>query len=153
MNTLSSLVLSVFAYLGPSGRLQWKSPCCRKISWKWVKFIEKTGFILTCALIVVAQSLFPHENNVTLRCFTTYSLKRFISYNSDNSVQIVIIMGNTCIPLQNNCLNVLLRWLSQYNHCFAMKTMSSFDFSVLAYLGPVTRLQWTHHCCRKFLWK
>ena len=59
MNTLSSLVLSVFAYLGPLGQLQWKNPCCRKISWKWEKLIEKTGFIRTFALIVVVQSVFP----------------------------------------------------------------------------------------------
>ena len=111
MNTLSSLVLSVFAYLGPLGRLQWKNPCCRKISWKWEKLIEKTGFIRTFALIVVVQSVFLHENNVSLRCFTTYSLKRFISCNSDNIMQTVIIIGNMCILWQIYVLNKILVWI------------------------------------------
>ena len=73
-----------------------------------MKVIEKTGFILTCALIVVVQSLCPNENNVTLRCFTTYSLKRFISCNSDNSVQTVIIIGNMCILWQHHVLSRFL---------------------------------------------
>ena len=38
-----------------------------------------------------------HKNSVSLRVLNTYSLKRFISCNSDNSVQPVIIIGNACI--------------------------------------------------------
>ena len=50
----------------------------------------------------------PYENSVSLRFCTTCSLKRFIRCNSDNSVQAVIINGNTCILRHNHVLNVLL---------------------------------------------
>jgi len=62
-----------------------------------VKFIEKTCFIRTFPLIVVVQSMFPHLNSVSLRFFNTWSLKGHISCNSENSVQTVITIGNTCI--------------------------------------------------------
>ena len=38
-----------------------------------------------------------HKNSVSLRVLNTYSLKRFISCNSDNRVQTDIIIRNTCI--------------------------------------------------------
>ena len=50
-----------------------------------------------------------HKNSVSLRVLNTYSLKRFISCNSDNSVQTVIIIGNSCISWQHHLLNVFLR--------------------------------------------
>ena len=53
----------------------------------------------------------PHENSVSLRVLNTCSLKRFISCNSDNWVQTVIIIGNACILWQHNVLNVFLRRL------------------------------------------
>ena len=46
------------------------------------------------------------DNSVSLRVCTTYSLKRFISRNSDNCVRKVIMIGDTCIPSQNHVLNV-----------------------------------------------
>ena len=62
-----------------------------------MKFIGKTCFIRTFALILVVQLMFPHENSVSLRVFNTCSLKRGISCNSDKSGQTVKIIGNTCI--------------------------------------------------------
>ena len=52
-----------------------------------------------------------HKNSVSLRVLNTYSLKRFISCNSDNSVQPVIIIGNACILWQHHLLNVFSRGL------------------------------------------
>ena len=153
MKTLSSLILSVFAYLGPLGRLKWQHPCCRKMSWKWLKFIEKTCFIPTFALILVAESSFPHENSVSLRCFTTYSLTGFISCNSDNSVQTVIIIGNMYSLWENHVVNMFLGWILHYNQCLGMTTLSRFVLSMFAYLGPVGRLQWESPCCRNISWK
>ena len=73
--------------------------------------IEKTCVIHTFALILVASTMFPDENDVSLRVLNTCSLKRLISCNSDNCVQTVIIIGNTCILWQHHVLNVLLRGL------------------------------------------
>ena len=83
----------------------------------------------------------PHENSVSLRCFTTCIVRRFIDCNSDNSVQTVIIIGNTCSLWQNHVLNVFSRLILHYKHCVAMTTLSSLAFSVFAYLGPLDRLQ------------
>ena len=69
-----------------------------------MKFIQETCCISTYALILVVQSMFPHENSVVSRYFTTCSLKRFISCNSDNSVQTVIITGNTYFPWQHQVI-------------------------------------------------
>ena len=74
-----------------------------------MKFIEETCFIHTFALILVGYLTFPYENSVCLRLFKTCSLKRFISSNSDNCVQTVIIIGNTYVLWQNHVLNVFLR--------------------------------------------
>ena len=41
--------------------------------------------------------MFPHENSVRVPIFTTCSLKRFISFDSDNWVQTVIMIGNAFI--------------------------------------------------------
>ena len=49
--------------------------------------------------------MFPIENSVSLRCGTTWSLKRFISCNNDNSVEIVIIIGNRFILWDKHVLN------------------------------------------------
>ena len=48
---------------------------------------------------------------IALVCdFAIYAaLKRFISCNSENSVQNVIFTGNTCFLGQNHVLNVYLR--------------------------------------------
>ena len=53
--------------------------------------------------------MFPHENSVSLRVVTSCSLKRFISCNSVNSMETVIIIGTTFILCQNNILDVFLR--------------------------------------------
>ena len=53
--------------------------------------------------------MFPYETRASLCVLATCSLKRFISGNSDNSVQTVIIIGSTCVLLQNHALNVFLR--------------------------------------------
>ena len=41
--------------------------------------------------------MFPNENSISLRFFITCILKRFISCDTDNSVQADIIIGITCI--------------------------------------------------------
>ena len=51
----------------------------------------------------------PHENSVKLRVLNTCSLHRFISCNSENCVQAVRIIGNTCSLRQNHVLNEFLR--------------------------------------------
>ena len=114
MKPLSSVVVSVVAYLDQLGLLQWPNICCRSMSKKYVKFIETTCFIRTCTLILVVYSMFPHENSVSLRFFNTSRLKRFITCNSDNSVETVIIIGNTFILWDKHYLNVCLRWISHY---------------------------------------
>ena len=53
--------------------------------------------------------MFPNENSVSLRVFTAYSLNRFISCNSDISVETVIITGNPLVLWENHYLNVFLR--------------------------------------------
>ena len=58
------------------------------------------------------------------------ALKCFISVDSDNSVQTVIIIGNTCILLGNHVLNVFLRLIEHYKHCFPMKSLASLVFTV-----------------------
>ena len=63
-------------------------------------------FIDSSSLVNVSD-----KNSVSLRVLNTYSLKRFISCNSDNSVQTVIIIGNACISWQHHLLNVFLRGL------------------------------------------
>ena len=73
-----------------------------------MKLIEKTYCIRTFALILEVKSMFPYENSVSLRFCTTCRLRRFISCNNDNSVQTVIINGNTCILRHKHVLNVLL---------------------------------------------
>ena len=85
--------------------------------------------------------MFPHENSVSLCCITICSLRRFIDCNSDNSVQTVIIIGNTCSLWQNHVLNVFSSLILHYKHCFAMTTLSSLAFSVFAYFGPFGHLQ------------
>ena len=142
MTALSSLVFSLFAYVSLLWPLNWKNQWWRKTSWKWVKFIEKTCFIHTFSLFLVGYLMFPYENSVCLRFFKTCSLKHFISSNSDNCVQTVIIIGNTYVLWQNHVLNVFLRWIWHYKHCFAMKTLSSLVFSLFAYLGLSRRLKW-----------
>ena len=52
--------------------------------------------------------MFPNENSVSLRVLTTCSL-RFISCNSDISVETVIITGNTLVLWENHYLNVFSR--------------------------------------------
>ena len=84
--------------------------------------------------------MFPNENSVSLRCFNTCSLKRFISCNSDNCVQTVIVIGIKSIPCQNHFLSVFLRIIYHYKHCVAMKTRSSLAFSMFAFLGLFGRL-------------
>ena len=149
MRPLYGLVFSVFAYLVPLGLLQWRQTFCRKTLWKWVKFIRKTCFIVTFTVILVVWSMLPDENSVSLRCFTTFNLKRDIRWNSDNSVQAVIIIGNTCILWQNNVLNINLRWSKHFKHCLAMTTLSSLVFSVFGYLGALGQLKWKHTCWNK----
>ena len=53
--------------------------------------------------------MLPNENRVSLLVFTTYNLNRFISCNSDISVETVIITGNTLVLWENHYLNVFLR--------------------------------------------
>ena len=45
--------------------------------------------------------MIPYKNSVSLRFHKTWSLTRCMNCNSDNSVQIVIFSGNTCIIWQN----------------------------------------------------
>ena len=47
--------------------------------------------------------MFPYENSVSLWFLTTCSLKRFMSGNSDNCVETVLIIGGTCTPWQKPC--------------------------------------------------
>ena len=53
-------------------------------------------------------NIFSTENSVSLHYFTTCSLKRFISCNSDNSVEKIIIIGNMFILWDKHVLNGLL---------------------------------------------
>ena len=53
--------------------------------------------------------MFSNENSVSLRVFTTCSLNRVISCNSDISVETVIITGNTFVLWENHYLNVFLQ--------------------------------------------
>ena len=53
--------------------------------------------------------MFSNENSVSLRVFTTCSLNRVISCNSDISVETVIIIGNTFVLWENHYLNVFLQ--------------------------------------------
>ena len=48
--------------------------------------------------------MFPPESGVSVHCFTTWSLKGFISCNNETGVQKVIIFGNTCILSQKHLL-------------------------------------------------
>ena len=50
--------------------------------------------------------MFPHENSGSFIVFNTCSLNRFISCNSDISVETVIIIGNTFVLWENHYLNV-----------------------------------------------
>ena len=59
--------------------------------------------------------MFPHENSVSLLVFTTCSLNRFISCNSDISVETVIIIGNTFVLWENHYLNVFYAEFSIIN--------------------------------------
>ena len=52
--------------------------------------------------------MFPNENGVSLLVFTTYSLNRFISCNSEISVETVIMIGTTFVLWENHYLNVVL---------------------------------------------
>ena len=52
MKPLSSVGVSVVAYLGSLGRVQLNTTFCRKLSLNSVKFIEKTCFIRIFALIL-----------------------------------------------------------------------------------------------------
>ena len=74
-----------------------------------MKFSEKICFIRTFALNLAVYSMFPYKNSVSLRFLHTCSLKRYISCNSDNSMQAVIIIRNACILRQQHVLNVFLR--------------------------------------------
>ena len=150
MKTLSSLVFLLFAYLGRLCPLSWTNQWWRKTSWKWVKFIENTCFSHSFPLCLVGYSMFPYENSVCLRFFKTCSLEHLISCKSDNCVQTVIIIAKTCIQWQNHVLNVFLRWIYHYNHCFGMKTLSSLVSSLFAYLGLKGRLYWKYQCLKKF---
>ena len=124
ITTLSSLVFSVFEFLGPVGQVQWKHTCCRKITWNWVKFFEKISFIGKFALILEGYSMFPNENRVILRFFTTCISKRYRSCNSEKSGETVIIIRNTFIRSETHVLSALLSWIKhkhcykQFKHCF-----------------------------------
>ena len=50
----------------------------------------------------------PYENSVSLPFCTNCCFVRIIGCNNDNSVQTVIINGNTCILRHNHVLNVFL---------------------------------------------
>ena len=60
-------------------------------------------------LILVCYSIFPYKNSISIRFYKTCSLKRFISCNSDNSVQTVTIIGHTYILLSNHIVDMFLR--------------------------------------------
>ena len=74
-----------------------------------MNFSENTCSIRPFVLYLEVYSMFPYENSVSLCFLTTCSLKRFISGNSDNSVETVIIIGSACTPWENHVLNVFLR--------------------------------------------
>ena len=74
-----------------------------------MKFIEKTCFTRTFALIVIVQSMFPVKIALVY-IFTLFAaLKRFLSCKRDNSVQTVMIFGTTFFLWPNLVLNVFLR--------------------------------------------
>ena len=66
-------------------------------------------FVHLFALILVASTMFPYENDVSLPFINECSLKRFISCNSDNCVQTDIFIGNTCSLRQKHVVNLFLR--------------------------------------------
>ena len=66
-------------------------------------------FVHLFALLLVASTMFPYENDVSLPFINECSLKRFISCNSDKCVETVRIIGNTCSLRQNHVLNEFLR--------------------------------------------
>ena len=74
--------------------------------------------------------MFPHENSVSLCCITICSLRRFIDCNSDNSVQTVKIIGNTCILWQNHILNMFYAELSIINILSSSQFCTVLVFSV-----------------------
>ena len=80
---------------------------------------------------------------IALVCdFALYvALKRFISCNSENSVQNVIFTGNTCFLWQNLVLNVFVRCIQYYKHCLPIKAPSVRDFSVFSQLSNLGPLQ------------
>ena len=53
--------------------------------------------------------MFPHENNCNLRMVTTSKLNRFLSCNSDNRVETVLIIGHTFMLWETHVVNVLIR--------------------------------------------
>ena len=74
-----------------------------------MNIIDKICIMCISALIVVVYSRYPCKNSISLRFYKTCILKRFISCNSDNSVETVLIIGNTYILWQNHVLNMFLR--------------------------------------------
>ena len=73
-----------------------------------MKFSENTCFIGSIAMIVEVWSMLSHENSVSLRFFHTCRLNRFISYNSDSSVETFMIIANTCAVWHHHGLNACL---------------------------------------------
>ena len=85
--------------------------------------------------------MIPHKNSVSLRCYKTYSLRRFISCNSDNSVHTVIIIQNTCILWQKPCSeHVSTLNLSLQTLCPHKNSVYSCVFSVCI-LRPIRQVK------------
>ena len=77
--------------------------------------------------------------------FPTLRLDQFISSNSDNRVQIFIVIGNTFILCQTMVVNVFLRRTLQYAQWFAMKPLSSLVFFSVFILRPIRPVTMTKH--------
>ena len=148
IKALSVRDFSVFSHLGNLGPLQWKNIHIRSLERNFEKIREfhwKNLFITYfCTDSSSFVKVFPMK--IALVCdFALYvAYKRFISCNSDNSVQNVIFTGNTCFLWQNHVVNVFLRWIQYYKHCLPMKAPSVRDFSVFSHLGKLDPLQWTN---------
>ena len=95
-----------------------------------MKIIEKTCNMRSSAMILVCYIMFPDKNSVSLRCYKTCCLKRFISCNSDTCVQTAIIIEKA-YSMEKPCskhvsmLNFALKELFRHEN-FAY----SFVFSV-----------------------
>ena len=72
-----------------------------------------------------------HKNRLISCLFTTWSLRGFISCNSDNCVQKVIIIGNTCILWHTAILHVVFRLtLALYTLFLHENSVQSYVFSI-----------------------